>query len=179
MKEQKITTSASSYKKAYGDKAFNLNAKTTGDGKLTYASSNKNVATVSSTGKVTIQGTGKATITVTAAATDEYKKATKKITLTVAPKKQTATVSNKVKRKLTVSWKKDTKATGYQVVYASNSKFTKSVKSVRISKNTTKSYTIKNLKKGKTVYVKVRSYKTVDGKRIYGAYSTVKKAVVK
>lgn len=179
VKEQKITTSASSYKKAYGDKAFNLNAKTTGDGKLTYASSNKNVATVSSTGKVTIQGTGKATITVTAAATDEYKKATKKITLTVAPKKQTATVSNKVKRKLTVSWKKDTKATGYQVVYASNSKFTKSVKSVRISKNTTKSYTIKNLKKGKTVYVKVRSYKTVDGKRIYGAYSTVKKAVVK
>ena len=80
---------------------------------------------------------------------------------------------------MTVSWKKDTKATGYQVVYASNSKFTKSVKSVRISKNTTKSYTIKNLKKGKTVYVKVRSYKTVDGKRIYGAYSTVKKAVVK
>ena len=38
---------------------------------------------------------------------------------------------------------------------------------------------IKGLKKGKKYYVKVRSYKTVNGKRIYGAYSTVKKATIK
>ena len=36
-----------------------------------------------------------------------------------------------------------------------------------------------NLKKGKKYYVKVRSYKTVNGKRIYGAYSTAKKATIK
>ena len=38
---------------------------------------------------------------------------------------------------------------------------------------------IKGLKKGKKYYVKVRSYKTVNGKRIYGAYSTAKKATIK
>ena len=35
------------------------------------------------------------------------------------------------------------------------------------------------VKKGKKYYVKVRSYKTVNGKRIYGAYSTAKKATIK
>lgn len=47
-------------------------------------------------------------------------------------------------------------------------------KTVRKAKTTT-SYKIKGLKKGKKYYVKVRSYKTVNGKRIYGAYSTAQK----
>ena len=51
-------------------------------------------------------------------------------------------------------------------------------KTVRKAKTTT-SYKIKGLKKGKKYYVKVRSYKTVNGKRIYGAYSTAKKATIK
>ena len=51
-------------------------------------------------------------------------------------------------------------------------------KTVRKAKTTT-SYKIKGLKKGKKYYVKVRSYKTVNGKRIYGAYSTAQKAPIK
>ena len=34
---------------------------------------------------------------------------------------------------------------------------------------------VTNLKKGKTYYVKVRAYKTVNGKKLYGAYSAVKR----
>ena len=41
------------------------------------------------------------------------------------------------------------------------------------NKNTT-SFTVKKLTKGKIYYAKVRSYKTVDGKKIYGNYSSVK-----
>lgn len=167
----------SSVTKTYGAKAFNLNAKATGA--LTYTTSNKKVATVDNAGKVTIKGTGKAVITIKAAATDKVQEATKEVTITVKPKKQTATVSNKTKKQLKISWKKDTKATGYEVVYASNKAFTKNVTTVNVKKNSTKSYKAKKLQKGKTYYVRVRSYKTVDGERIYGAYSTAVKVQVK
>ena len=116
-------------------------------------------------------------ITVKAAATTDYKAASKTVTVTVAPKKQSISLVNKIKKQLTIKWKKNTKASGYQVVYSTNKKFT-GKKTVRKAKTTT-SYKIKGLKKGKKYYVKVRSYKTVNGKRIYGAYSTAKKATIK
>lgn len=123
--------------------------------------------------KVTVKGPGVAKITVKAAATTDYKAASKTVTVTVAPKKQSISLINKIKKQLTIKWKKNTKASGYQVVYSTNKKFT-GKKTVRKAKTTT-SYKIKGLKKGKKYYVKVRSYKTVNGKRIYGAYSTAKK----
>ena len=129
------------------------------------------------TGKVTVKGPGVAKITVKAAATTDYKAASKTVTVTVAPKKQGISLVNKIKKQLTIKWKKNTKASGYQVVYSTNKKFT-GKKTVRKAKTTT-SYKIKGLKKGKKYYVKVRSYKTVNGKRIYGAYSTAKKATIK
>ncbi|MCB6994390.1 leucine-rich repeat protein, partial [bacterium 210820-DFI.6.37] len=173
------TIAAKSYTKTYGSKPFSLGARTNGNGKLTYKSSNAKVATVSSAGKVTLKGTGKATITITAAATDTYKAATKKVTITVKPKKVTGLKVKAAKKKMTISWKKDTKATGYQLTYALNSKFTKSKKSVTISKNKTTKKTISKLKSGKTYYAKVRAYKTVGKTRLYGAYSSVKKIRVK
>ena len=176
VKAQKITATAS-YNKSETSKAFKLNAKTNGNGKLTYTSSNKAVATVDANGKVTVKGPGKATITVTAAKTSAYSAATKKITVTVAPKKQSLSIVNKIKKQLTMKWSKNNKASGYEVVYSASKKFTNS-KTVRKAKATT-SYTVKGLKTGKTYYAKVRSYKTVDGKRVYGAFSTVKKATVK
>lgn len=175
-KNQTITATAS-YKKSETSKAFKLNAKTNGNGKLTYTTSNKAVATVDAAGKVTVKGPGVAKITVKAAATTDYKAASKTVTVTVAPKKQGISLVNKIKKQLTIKWKKNTKASGYQVVYSTNKKFT-GKKTVRKAKTTT-SYKIKGLKKGKKYYVKVRSYKTVNGKRIYGAYSTVKKATIK
>lgn len=67
--------------------------------------------------------------------------------MTVAPKKQSISLVNKIKKQLTIKWKKNTKASGYQVVYSTNKKFT-GKKTVRKAK-TTISYKIKGLKKGK------------------------------
>ena len=67
--------------------------------------------------------------------------------MTVVPKKQSISLINKIKKQLTIKWKKNTKASGYQVVYSTNKKFT-GKKTVRKAKTTT-SYKIKGLKKGK------------------------------
>lgn len=174
-KDQKITATAS-YTKTETSKAFKLNAKTNGNGKLTYQTSNKSVAAVDANGKVTVKAPGKTTITVKAAATDTYKAATKKITITVAPKKQRIALNNKKAAQLTVKWDKNKKVSGYEFVYADNKNF-KKAKTVRKSNATT--YTVKKLKTGKTYYVKARAYKTVAGKQIYGAFSSVKKATIK
>ena len=152
----------------------------TAKGKLTYKSSNTKVAAVSAVGTVTIKGTGKATITITAAATSNYKAATKKITITVNPKKAALTkVSSPKARTLKATWKKDTKASGYQVVIAQNSKFTKGKKTAAVTKNSTTSKTFSKLKKKKTYNVKVRAYKTAGKTKLYGAYSSVKKVKIK
>ena len=60
---------------------------------------------------------------------------------------------------------------GYQIVCATDKKFSKNVKRVTVSGSKTLTKTVTNLKKGKTYYVKVRAYKTVNGKKLYGAYS--------
>ncbi|MCD8125045.1 MAG: Ig-like domain-containing protein, partial [Lachnospiraceae bacterium] len=161
------------------DAAFTLDAKTNGDGKLTYKSSDTSVATVSSKGKVTIKGTGKTTITVTAAATASYSKATKKITLKVVPKKQTVSVKSTKTKQIKVTWTKDSKASGYEIVYATNKSFTKNITKVIIKTNKTTSKPIKNLKKGKKYYVKVRAYTLINGKRAYGSYSSIKSITCK
>ena len=64
-------------------KTVNLAAKTSGNGKLTYKSSNASVAVVSAAGLVTGKKAGTAKITITAASTGQYKQATNTITVTV------------------------------------------------------------------------------------------------
>jgi hypothetical protein len=115
--------------------------------------------------------TGKATITVKGKG--KYSGTVTK-TFIIVPKKATVTSAKSAKTKtVTVKWKKDTQASGYQLVYSTNSKF-KSSKTVNIAKNSTVSKTLTKLTKGKTYYIKVRSYKTISGKKYYGAYSAVK-----
>lgn len=86
--KQTISGVASSYKKVYQSGAtITLKAKTTGNGAITYQSSNTSVATVGKkSGKVTMKKRGVCTITVTAAATGNYSKCTKKITVTLYKK---------------------------------------------------------------------------------------------
>lgn len=170
-----------SYSKAYGSKAFTLNAKLkAGNGKLTYATSNKKVATVKN-GKVTVTGTGAATITVKAAGTANYNAASVTVTIKASPAKQTLKSLKTVKgRKLTVTWKKDTRATGYQIQCSTDKNFKKGVKTATVSKYKTVSKTITKLTKGKRYYVRVRSYKSakVSGKtqKLYGAWSGAKRS---
>lgn len=81
-------------------------------------------------------------------------------------------------RKATLSWSRVTGATGYRVYMkkSGNSNFSK-IK--QISKGSTVSYSKSGLTKGKTYYFKVRAYRTVNGKKIYGAYSKIKTVIVK
>lgn len=78
------------------------------------------------------------------------------------------------KKKVTVKIKKAS-VSGYQIKYASNKNFKKAK-----TRNTRKTiYTIKSLRSKKKCYVKVRAYKIVKGKKIYGSYSKVLKVTVK
>lgn len=81
------------------------------------------------------------------------------------------------KKYVTVTIKKKvTNADGYQYQAGTNSKATKGVKKVTTTKTKVK---IKGLKAKKTYYVKVRAYKVINGKKVYGAWSKVKKANAK
>ena len=82
-------------------------------------------------------------------------------------------------KKLVVKWKKNTAGNGYQIQYSTSKKFAKGNKTKTISKNKTTSYTIKKLKKKKTYYVRIRTYKKVSGKTYYSGWSSVKKATIK
>lgn len=75
---------------------------------------------------------------------------------------------------VTAYWYQRT-GTGYQVKRATNSKFTSSVKTYKVTSSKTVSKKMTGLKKGKTYYVKVRAYKTYGGKTVYGPWSGYKK----
>ena len=84
------------------------------------------------------------------------------------------------KKQLTASWKTVASITGYEVQYSTSKKFTKkTTKTSKITKAKTTKKTIKSLKKGKKYYVRVRAYKTVNGKKVYSSYSTVKSVKIK
>ena len=79
------------------------------------------------------------------------------------------------KKKITVSWTKNTGVEGYEVYYKTGKK----AKTVKITKNSITKKVIKKLKKGKKYTVKVRGYKKVNGQMVYTKWSKAKKAKVK
>ncbi|WWR18236.1 leucine-rich repeat protein [Lachnospiraceae bacterium JLR.KK009] len=168
------------FTKKYGDKAFSLQAKAVKGAKITYKTSDKKVAVVDKKGKVTIKGTGIATITVKATASG-YNAKTLKVTVKVSPSKASAPALKALRgRKLKVSWKRDGRATGYQVQYCTSRAFKKGVKTITISKNKTVTKTIPKLARGKRYYVRVRAYKSVKvnkkTQKLYGAWSSGKRS---
>ncbi|MBQ2800958.1 MAG: Ig-like domain-containing protein [Lachnospiraceae bacterium] len=93
---------------------------------------------------------------------------------------QLVSVTSTKAKTMKLKWKKDTKATGYEIYYSTKSNFAKkSRKVVTITKSKTTSKTIKKLKSNKTYYVKIRSYKKVGSKKIYSDWSSVMSVQVK
>lgn len=82
------------------------------------------------------------------------------------------------KNKVRLTWKKVKTATGYEV-YQSTKKNTGYKKVKTIKKNKVVTYNTKKLKKKKTYYFKIRTYRKVGGKTYYGAFSSVKKIKIK
>lgn len=145
-----------------------LSATVTPSAKVTWSSSSTSVATVSSSGKVTAKGFGKATITAKTA-----KGTTAKCTIHVLPARASITkITNPSYSQLKIEWKKVGNVSGYEVYRNTRSTgtFTK-VKTV--TSPTTLSFTNAGLESGTKYYYKVRAYKNVGTKKVYGTFSTV------
>lgn len=104
---------------------------------------------------------------------------TTKNTETVKPKKTSIKKLSKGKKKFTVTWAKVSGVKGYQIQYSSDKKFKKNNKSVTVTKQKKTKATVKKLKSKKKYYVRVRTYKTVNGKKIYSSWSKVKSVKTK
>ena len=99
---------------------------------------------------------------------------TKTLSFTVKPKSTKLTKLKKAKQSFKAKWKKrKVQVSGYQIQYSTSPKF-KNSKKVIIKGYGTTNTKIKNLKAKKKYYVRIRTYKTVNGKRIFSAYSKVK-----
>lgn len=85
------------------------------------------------------------------------------------------TAKNKKKKTVTLSWKNVSNASGYELQYATNKKFKSSKK--KVSKKT--KITVKGLKKKKTYFFRVRSYRWNGSKKVYGKWSVIKKVKIK
>ena len=102
-------------------------------------------------------------------------KGTKTLYFTINPKSTSVKSLTKAKKAFTVKWSKvSSQATGYEIMYATNSKFTKGKKTVKVTSYKTTSKKITKLSAKKTYYVKIRTYKTVDGKKYYSDWSKTK-----
>ena len=97
-----------------------------------------------------------------------------------APAKSSISKLTAGKKKITAKWKKVTGIKGYQLQYSTSKSFSKkSTKSKTIKSYKTTKMTISKLKAKKYYYVRVRTYKTVDGKTVYSGWSASKKAKTK
>ena len=74
--------------------------------------------------------------------------------------------------------KKSTQVTGYQIQYSTSSKFS-STKTVTVSSYKTTSKTVSKLTAKKKYYVRIRTYKTVNGTKYYSAWSSAKSITTK
>jgi hypothetical protein len=100
----------------------------------------------------------------------------KKILRLTAPTK--LKIANQKGRKLSVTWKKQKKISGYQIQYSTGKAFAKGTKITNIVKSSDKAV-IKKLKKGKTYYVRIRSYQKSGSKKTYSAWSSYTKVKIK
>ena len=99
---------------------------------------------------------------------------------TVSKPKSTNTKKIKAAKKaISVTWKKVSGVKGYQIQVATDKKFKKNKKTVTIKKQKTTKTTVKKLKAKKKYYVRVRTYKIVNGKKVYSSWSKVKSVKTK
>ena len=124
-------------------------------------SNNKNIGTATTK----IAGKGSYTGTITK-------------TFKINPAKQEIQKLTAKSKAFFVDWAQKGSATGYEIQYATNSKFT-SAKKVTITNNKTDKTTVSKLSGKKKYYVRVRSYTTVKGTKYYGAWSSVKNVTTK
>lgn len=175
------TITAKNFTKTYSDKArtFKLGAKVK-YGTPTYKSSSKSV-TVSRSGKVKVRAgfIGRAVITIKSPGSKLYTGKSRKITITVNPPKTSLSgVSNYAAGKIRIIWKKKKMVTGYNICYSRYKSFSKYANVILKNKNKT-ALIITHIPKGRTYYLKMRTFKQIGGKKYYSGWSKVKKVKIK
>ena len=82
------------------------------------------------------------------------------------------------KKKIKASWSKVKGASGYQVMWSTYKNFSKNYKTKSV-KAKYSSKTVTTAQSKKTYYVRVRAYKTINGKKVYSPWSNTKKVKTK
>lgn len=137
-------------------------------------SDGKNIASSNYTVKYSNENSkkvGKYTVTITFKG--NYT-GTKKLTYKINPKGTNLSKLTKKSAQFDVTWKSQkTQTTGYEIQYSTSKNFKSGNKKVTIKKNKTTKTTVKNLKNKKKYYVRIKTYKIVDGKKYYSGWSKV------
>lgn len=121
---------------------------------------------------------GDAKVTVTFKGTQYEGSLTK--TFTIASPQSKVSKAKAAKKSITVTWKKQKKnVSGYQIQYSTSKKFDKAVKTKTVKGTKKTTLTISKLKAKKTYYVRIRTYKTIKGKKYCSAWSKAKKVKTK
>ena len=103
-----------------------------------------------------------------------------KVTSSVkAPATSLKKVVSKKKKTLKACWAKKSGISGYQIQVSTNKKFKKNVKTVTVKGAKNKAKTIKGLKSKKKYYVRIRTYKNLNGTVLYSKWSKAKAKKVK
>ncbi len=143
------------------------------------------IATLSGNAKVTYTDKkantngAKYTYKIVAKASTGTSKLSKTLAAYRVARPSVSSVKNSASKKMTVKWGKNAKATGYQIQYNTNKAFSSGNKTVTVKGKTSVSKVISSLKKGKTYYVRIRTYKTAGGKNYFSAWSAAKSVKIK
>ena len=90
---------------------------------------------------------------------------------TTKPPTPTVKLTSPSTKKIKLTWTNiSSRTTGYNIYMATSKNGTYK----NIGSTSKKSFTKGSLKKGKTYYFKVRAYRTIDGKKVYSSYSSIK-----
>lgn len=147
--------------------------------KVVYRSSNENVARITKVNRergnwceITCTGAGEAVITAEAKRDGKYMAASKKFTLYVSPQRaKVVSLQSKKAGQATIRSNDAAKGCdGYQIFYTHDGKNVQ----IQLKGRKPLSYTVKNLKSGKSIRVRIRAYKERNGRSYYGKYSAWK-----
>lgn len=119
--------------------------------------------------------------TVTVKGKGAYKSYVGTATFKILPRTlKLTTCKSSQKQVLSLEWKQGAQVNGYQYQVSTDSSFTASArKTFKIKSGKITSAVVTGLNSKQTYYVRIRSYKKVNGKAMYGSWSDVKKAVIK
>ena len=159
-KPQKLTISKTKYALTFGDDGPQLTPKADGDGKgFAFYTSDSGVLKVSEDGQTEILKPGRAIVTIYTMGTTISQQAKIQVTFEIKPQK-TLWNTAKMKKQAAagkLTWQKQTGVTKYEILYGTSKTFAKSKTNTKTVKGSLVRATLKNLKKGKTYYVKIRA----------------------